>query len=153
MTWRSCFKHQHVHLLLAVSAAGPVTPHRHRSHRHQEDDHHVVVQHGLVGSVHGDQPPFTKRLWELQTEPGEDSSITPSQECVWLPGIEIKNQNKRCCLSSHLADIQHVRVAEQRYRNINLLILTFVPCWWGLKTIKLIRHWTNVQYFQMYLWN
>lgn len=56
-----------VHLLLAVSAACPVTPHSHRSHRHQEDDHHIVVQHGLVGSIHGNQPSFPKRLQGLQT--------------------------------------------------------------------------------------
>lgn len=35
-------------------------------------------------------------------------------------------------LSSHLAYVQHVRVAEQRNRNINLLILSLIPCWWGL---------------------
>lgn len=61
-----------VHLLLAVPAACPVTPHSHRSHRHQEDDHHVVVQHGLVGSIHGNQPSLTKRLGELQTQLGEE---------------------------------------------------------------------------------
>ncbi len=41
-----------------------------------------------------------------------------------------------CCvnswLASHLAYVQHIRVAEQRDRDVNLLILSFVSCWWCL---------------------
>lgn len=57
----------HVHLLLAVSAAGPVTSNGNCSHGHQKDDHHVVVQHRLIGCVHGNQSSFTKGLWEIET--------------------------------------------------------------------------------------
>lgn len=54
------------HLLFAVSAAGPVASNSHGSHCHQEDYHHVIVQHRLVGCVHGDQPPFSKGLLNLE---------------------------------------------------------------------------------------
>lgn len=50
-------------------------------------------------------------------------------------------QSQRChCADSvrlpfYLTDIQHVRVAEQSYRNINLFIVSLVSCRWGLKNI------------------
>lgn len=55
-----------VHLLLGVSAAGPVPSDGHCPHRHQEDDHHVVIQHRLIGRVHGDQSSFTESLQQLE---------------------------------------------------------------------------------------
>ena len=35
-------------------------------------------------------------------------------------------------LPSHLAYVQHIRVAEKCHRNVNLLILGLVSCWWCL---------------------
>lgn len=55
------------HLLLAVSAASPVTSNGDCSYCHQKDDHHVVVQHWLIGCIHGNQSSFAKGLQELKT--------------------------------------------------------------------------------------
>lgn len=57
----------HVHLLFAVSAACPITPNGYGSDRHQEDNHHIVIQQGLIGGIHGNQSSFTKCLQELHT--------------------------------------------------------------------------------------
>lgn len=54
-------------LLLAVSAASPVTSDGDRSYCHQKDDHHVVVQHRLIGCIHGNQSSCAKGLQELKT--------------------------------------------------------------------------------------
>ena len=42
-----------IHILFGVSASSQVAAHGYRAHRHDEDDNHVVVQHRLLGSIHG----------------------------------------------------------------------------------------------------
>lgn len=39
------------HLLPDIPAPSPIAPERDGSHSHEEDDDHVVVQHGLLGGV------------------------------------------------------------------------------------------------------
>lgn len=56
-----------VHLLLAVCAASPVTSDGDCPYSHQKDDHHVVVQHRLIGCIHGDESSFPKGLQESET--------------------------------------------------------------------------------------
>lgn len=50
--------------------------------------------------------------------------------------LSVRQRRHGCRLASYLTDIQHVRVAEQCYGNINLLILSLVSCRWGLKKTK-----------------
>ncbi|PWA29971.1 hypothetical protein CCH79_00009601 [Gambusia affinis] len=50
------------------SAPSSLASNGHGPHRHQEDYHHVVVQHRLIGSIHGNKPPLAESLDELQTD-------------------------------------------------------------------------------------
>ncbi len=72
-------------LLLAVSAAGPVTSNGNCSYCHQKDDHHVVVQHRLIGCVHGNLSSFAKGLQELKTAYSQGKCMFESHKtCIIL---------------------------------------------------------------------
>lgn len=49
-------------LLLDVPTASPVSSNSNSAHSHQEDDHHVVVQHWLAWGIHGHLPALVEGL-------------------------------------------------------------------------------------------
>lgn len=77
-------------LLLAVSAASPVTSNGDCSYRHQEDDDHVVVQHWLIGCIHGNQSSLAKGLYELKAA---------------LSQVKAKDFSNQTCNNLHSAEI------------------------------------------------
>lgn len=127
-----------VHLLLAVSAASPVTSDGDCPYSHQEDDHHVVVQHRLVRRIHGNESSFPKGLRGLKNgmKAAKRTRCSLARKHIILHSTN--GIYKRLSLGDggrflYLAYVQHVRVAEQCDGNVNLFILGLVSCWWGLQ--------------------